>query len=302
MRRTSRKPSLESLEDRQLLAGNVLIDTSDGNLVITADALANRIEIRKTGLGQFTITGLGGEQFRTPGGFFQRGPVTVPLVRGGICVSLGAGNDSVVIHGATVAEPTAAFLDVFTGPGQDQVKILNVHTGNRHYPLQIIVPDELKRQRASIGEAAYWNAVTPGSLTIDTGSSGDRSTDADTVTLTGVEVEGPTMINTGAGADAVRLDDVTGRQGSIGTGAGADDVQLANSGPVAFITLNMNLADGDDRVHIGTEPFVLTGIDLSRFEGGRGLNFLTGYGNLAARTKARLVNPRTTCFVVDPVR
>jgi len=299
--RQRRRPALESLESRQLLAGNVLIDTSDGNLVITGDALANRIAIHQTGLGQFTVTGLDGEQFRTPGGRFQRDQVSVPLIRGGICVSLGAGDDSVTLTGASPGQPTCAFLDIFTGSGQDQVEVRNLRTGDRHYPLQITIPEELKRQRAAIGEAAYWNAVTPGSLTIDTGAA-DRARDGDSITLAGVAVEGPAMINTGAGADYVSLDDVVGRQGFIGTGTGADQVQLANSGPVSFYVLNMNLAADDDRIHIGTASFVLTGIDLSRFDGGRGLNYLTGYANLDARTRGRLVNPRTTGFVVDPVR
>ena len=65
------RPGFESLENRQLLAGTVLIDDSGGNLVITGDALANHIEIRQTGLAEFTVTGKDGEQIRSPGGIFQ---------------------------------------------------------------------------------------------------------------------------------------------------------------------------------------------------------------------------------------
>lgn len=299
--RHRRRLSLEPLENRQLLAGNVLIDTSDGNLVITGDALANRVAIRQTGLGQFTVTGLDREQFRTPGGLFKKGPVTVSNVRGGLFVSLSSGDDYVKVQGEPGHPVTAAFVTVLTGPGRDQVMVDQVQTGGSQYPPQIQIPQELKRQRSAIGEAAYWNAVTPGSLTIDSGA-GDRSLDGDTVTLTGVEINGPAMISTGTGPDLVTLDDVTGRQAVIGTAAGTDRVELAGQGAVSFVTLNMMMGDDDDLVSIGTGPFTLTGVELSRFEGGRGRNYLTGYANLDPLTRSRLVNPRSTGFVVDPVR
>ena len=299
--RSCRQLSVEPLESRQLLAGTVLIDSSDGNLLLTGDALANRISIRQSSLGQYTVTGLDGEQFRTPGGVFQKGPVAVANVRGGLMVSLGSGNDYVTIEGVLGHRAVAAFVTVLTGPGQDQVILDQIKTGGPQYPPQIIIPKELGRQRGAIGEAAYWNAVTPGSVTVETGA-GDRPGDGDTVQLAGVDIQGPTLISTGAGADLVTLNDVTGRQGVIGTGAGADRVELAVQGGVAFYSLDMALADDNDYVNIGTGSFTLTGFQRSRFEGGRGLNYLTGYANLDAATRARLVNPRTTGFVVDPVR
>lgn len=295
------RPGFESLENRQLLAGTVLIDDSGGNLVITGDALANHIEIRQTGLAEFTVTGKDGEQIRSPGGIFQKGPVTIPVVRGGLLVSLGSGDDSVGIEGTPAVQPIGAFLTIITGSGKDQVKISNVHTGGQLYPPQMIVPVELKRRRSVIGEAQWLNALTPGSLTIDTGA-GDKLTDADTVNLASVKIEGPTMINTGPGADLVTLDEISGRQVVIDTASGADRVELAVRGPVSLINLHLTLANDNDYLNIGTSSFMLTGIELSRFEGGRGLNYLTGYANLNVRTRSRLVNPRTTGFIVDPVK
>lgn len=292
--------TLESLENRQLLAGNISIDTRDGNLVLLGDALPNSIVIRQTGLGQFIIAGKDGEQFRTPGGRFQKGSLQVANVRGGLLLSLGSGNDSVQIQGLSSSLPIGAFVTVLTGPGQDQVAISQIQTGGSLYPPQIKIPAELKRQRSAIGESAFWNAITPGSLTVDTGA-GDRAIDSDSVALQGINVEGPTMINTGSGADLVTVDGVTGRQAVIGTAAGADCVDLALHAAVSFDTLNMTLGDDNDQVNIGTGPFVLTGIDWSRFDGGRGVNILTGYTNLDAKTRSRLINPRTTGFLVDPL-
>jgi hypothetical protein len=293
--------TLEPLENRQLLAGNISIETSDGNLVILGDALSNRISIRQTGLGQFTVTGNDGEQFRTPGGLYQKTPVKVANVRGGLLVSLASGNDSVQIQGLGSSRSLGAFVTILTGPGKDEVVIREVQTGGLQYPPQIKVPTELNRQRAAIGNSAYWNATTPGSITIDTGA-GDRASDGDTVSLQSINVEGPTMINTGFGADQVKLNGMTGRQAVINTSAGSDRVELAQQASVSFDTLNITMGDDNDYVNIGTGPFQLTSINTSRFEGGRGVNILTGYGNLDAKTRKRLIDPRLTGFLVDPAR
>jgi len=293
--------TLEPLENRQLLAGNISIETSDGNLVILGDALSNRISIRQTGLGQFTVTGNDGEQFRTPGGLYQKTPVKVANVRGGLLVSLASGNDSVQIQGLGSSRSLGAFVTVLTGPGKDEVAISQLQTGGLQYPPQIKVPTELNRQRAAIGNSAYWNATTPGSITIDTGA-GDRASDGDTVSLQSINVEGPTMINTGFGADQVKLNGMTGRQSVINTSAGSDQVELAQQASVSFDTLNITMGDDNDYVNIGTGPFQLTSINTSRFEGGRGVNILTGYGNLDAKTRKRLIDPRLTGFLVDPAR
>jgi len=293
--------TLEPLENRQLLAGNISIETSDGNLVILGDALSNRISIRQTGLGQFTVTGNDGEQFRTPGGLYQKTPVKVANVRGGLLVSLASGNDSVQIQGLGSSRSLGAFVTILTGPGKDEVVIREVQTGGLQYPPQIKIPTELNRQRAAIGNSAYWNATTPGSITIDTGA-GDRASDGDTVSLQSINVEGPTMINTGFGADQVKLNGMTGRQAVINTSAGSDRVELAQQASVSFDTLNITMGDDNDYVNIGTGPFQLTSINTSRFEGGRGVNILTGYGNLDAKTRKRLIDPRLTGFLVDPAR
>jgi hypothetical protein len=293
--------TLEPLENRQLLAGNISIETSDGNLVILGDAFSNRISIRQTGLGQFTVTGNDGEQFRTPGGLYQKTPVKVANVRGGLLVSLASGNDSVQIQGLGSSRSLGAFVTILTGPGKDEVVIREVQTGGLQYPPQIKVPTELNRQRAAIGNSAYWNATTPGSITIDTGA-GDRASDGDTVSLQSINVEGPTMINTGFGADQVKLNGMTGRQAVINTSAGSDQVELAQQASVSFDTLNITMGDDNDYVNIGTGPFQLTSINTSRFEGGRGVNILTGYGNLDAKTRKRLIDPRLTGFLVDPAR
>jgi hypothetical protein len=205
------------------------------------------------------------------------------------------------IQGLGSSRSLGAFVTVLTGPGKDEVAIRQVQTGGLQYPPQIKVPAELNRQRAAIGESAYWNATSPGSITIDTGA-GDHTSDGDTITLQAINVDGPTMINTGFGADQVKLDGMTGRQAAIDTAAGSDRVELAQQSTVSFDTLNITMGDDNDYVSIGTGPFQLTSINTSRFDGGRGVNILTGYGNLDAKTRKRLIDPRLTGFLVDPTR
>ena len=296
--RKSRRLSLESLEGRTLLSGTITLDTSDGNLVILGDANPNNISVRQTGLGEFTVTGNNGELFRTPGGLFQKNAVNVTNVRGGLLVSLASGNDSVTIQGLSDTRPIGAFVTVLTGSGKDHVDINTLQTGGVQYPPQIKIPAELNRQRGAIGEAAYWNATIPGAITIDTGA-GDRTADADTVTIRSASVLGPTLIDTGAGDDQVTLDGLTGWQAIINTDRGADHVNIAHQTQVSLYSLTMTLGDQNDWVEIGPGQLdLISSITPSAFYGGSGTNTLAGIQNLTPGSNANLVDPATTGFVV----
>jgi hypothetical protein len=55
-------PTLEGLESRALLAGNVTVQFSRGSASVLGDALDNHVQVDQYGLalGQFQITGLDG--------------------------------------------------------------------------------------------------------------------------------------------------------------------------------------------------------------------------------------------------
>src|SRR3990170_3444629 len=99
--RALRRGRFELLEQRQLLAGDVLVNVVDGILMVRGDALDNKIMIAAGAeAGDFVVTGLDGttvhEDGQTPGA-----EVTVTGVHSAK-VGLGAGNDLVAVVGANV--------------------------------------------------------------------------------------------------------------------------------------------------------------------------------------------------------
>src|SRR5437763_554022 len=106
---SSRRMVVEQLEGRTLLAGNVTVSVSGGNLIVTGDNNDNAVLIQKTGPGSYTITGFDFENGALSGR--QSGPTTirgagtdlggdarlVTGVRGNIIVDLKTGNDSLAV-------------------------------------------------------------------------------------------------------------------------------------------------------------------------------------------------------------
>jgi hypothetical protein len=105
---------LEELEPRCLLAGNVFVTVSDGDLLVRGDAAANGVRITGTAPGQFLITGLA----------FNGGATTVNglpalTVRGvtdDVLINLQGGNDFLRLNGAAVVRDDLA---INTGGGND---------------------------------------------------------------------------------------------------------------------------------------------------------------------------------------
>ncbi len=291
-----RRPVAEALEARVPLAGDVTLSLIDGNLQVVGDGRPNAVVVEQTAAATFVVRGSAGERLRAPGGGWTAGPVTVRGVTGGVLVSLGAGDDSVAVAGRSRDLPFAGFLTILAGSGADRVSVERVRTGGLDFPQRPAEPPELRRQSGAIGRVAYQNALTAGSLTIDTGA-GDRDVDADLVQLDGVQVLGSTVLQTGRGDDRVALDGLEARQVLVRTDAGADSVEVAVRAQVSAYALDLVMAEADDRVTLGPARLRLTARMTSTFDGGPGRNVLRGLANLDPRSIGTLTDPRRTGFV-----
>ncbi len=90
----------ESLEKREVLAGNVTAAIVGGNLVISGDDNHNNIEIVGTGVpGEFRVIGLDLAGATLING--AAGPATFRGVMGGILINARGGNDLVAAHSLT---------------------------------------------------------------------------------------------------------------------------------------------------------------------------------------------------------
>ena len=113
--------AVESLEDRQLLAGDVSVTVNGGNLLIRGDAEDNVIAITAgEDPGQFVIAGFddsNGDPTSIEG--VENGELVVDGVTGNLFVGLGGGDDSLFLTDAELPRNVV----VFAGTGNDFVLV-----------------------------------------------------------------------------------------------------------------------------------------------------------------------------------
>jgi hypothetical protein len=270
--RSSRRLSLESLEGRQMMAGNVLVSVTGGDLVITGDTQSNFITIvpvmeqGEPVPGRFFIAPQNSTRInnQTTGQFVQG--VTDDLI-----ISMDSGNDRVILGNSTEFDNFVVpdDLTINMGAGNDAVLI------NR-----ISVTDDLTVNTAAGADGIFVQAdvgqlgnVDSGNndLNIDSGSGNDfvqiditdvrgkltvstglAATDlgADDVEMTFVDVDGDAEIRTGGGNDVVNLFNlVSGDDMTLDTGAGRD---TANLTLCAMDELFAQMGTGRDVLEIDT--------------------------------------------------
>jgi VCBS repeat-containing protein len=124
-RRRSFFAAVEHLEDRSVLAGNVLASVAGGNLFLIGDASANQLEVTRLGANNVQITSLDGTTING-----QTGPVTLNNVRTGITAALGDGDDVLRLTGASSTSPFEVLGNamVNSGEGDDTIVLTNFST------------------------------------------------------------------------------------------------------------------------------------------------------------------------------
>ena len=259
---SNRKLAFQGLEERRLMAGDVAVAVSDGDLMMAGDSHENSvtmIQAFQAGMpvpGRFYVRGLNGTTINGgTGGFMAEGvtrnfhidlkdgsdylvlgdshPFTVP---NDLNINLGDGYlNHAVLDGITVRDDVA----IFGGTGTDNVTIKRTTIGN-------------------VGADANRN-----DLTINTGLG------AESVLLQYTSVQRNVSVNTGGDALANRVDmyftnienDLT-----INTGLGADTVNLQN----AFVRRNVSIDTGND--------FLENHVDMYFANVGKDVTIRTGFG------------------------
>jgi hypothetical protein len=264
-----RAARFESLEQRQLLAGDVLVNVVRGDLVIQGDAADNEIAITAGAEpGSYVVTGLNGTTVHQ-NGQDPASDVTVTGVRRDVRIGMGEGNDSVSIEAARVRGDVL----IRTGTGNDEVSVDDVGIGGR-----LAIGTDGGDDTVSLGSATEEPEPTPtgarggdleGALRVRKGIHVDLGTENDTLTLDQVATSIGVGVNAGSGDDSVSAEDASGvvfavlggdgtdtisladlraRHLGVHAGAGDDDVAIADS---IFSTLGVALGAGDDTLSIG---------------------------------------------------
>jgi len=193
--------SVETLEERTVLAGNVLASITGGNLRLIGDAQSNQIAIERTGPQSVQISSLDSSTRINN----QAGPITLNGFTSGMVAVLGGGDDVLRFSG-TSTELFRVFGNavIDTGTGNDTVEFSN---------------------------HSVWN-----NLVLTTGAGNDRViglrdlTGAAATTGWGLRVGQNAVINTGAGDDEVNLRNSAFLKNFVlDAGTGNDRVDLRNN-------------------------------------------------------------------------
>ena len=115
------RPSVELLESRSLLSGDVTVSVADGDLIVSGDAQANHLRIDQLGLGagEFRITG---ESFTNVNG--DGAPFVVSGVTRDVWINLGGEKDKLILHGGVLPRD----LRISMAGGKDAVLIFSPRT------------------------------------------------------------------------------------------------------------------------------------------------------------------------------
>jgi hypothetical protein len=236
--------TIDTLEPRRLLSGNVSVSYDGTTLLVVGDNAANEILITDSAAG-YLVNGLssthvnGGASFAVDtGGNFAD-----------ITVRTGNGDDLVQLGVAPPAAPTLTgqAIRVDTGNGNDTVDLaatianvsLSVTTGNGN--------DTVQSPFYRVGPLDFFTLI--GDFSIDTGNGDDlvqlpATTDLDFFSY----VAGNLIINTGNGNDAIATEGAeVGGAIQIDSGNGADSLSLINS---YFDGMALTTGSGDDTLLI----------------------------------------------------
>ncbi len=242
----NRSLRMESLEERQLMAGDVSVGMTGGELMIEGDTASNAVQVSKLTDGGYRITGLWADGAQTS--INGRYSTTVNNVDN-MTINLGRGDDRLYINNTLAGNDLVVEgdLKIRTGGGDDYVRILNTTVeGNVS-----IVTD----QDASTGASRRY--AQP---------SGD-----DYVSINGLHAYNDVNIKTGEGSDTVKFeasyntyqDWNFANKFSINTGVGTNTGDTVDLDYVfAFESIELDTGNGHDSVQT-QRTFAVKGIDIA---------------------------------------
>jgi len=261
------KLRVESLESRQMMAGDVSANLIGGDLYLTEApgqvGGENSVLIAQLPNGQIRVTGnaqISNDNVRS---LVNGQPYQDFVVPGSLFVNFGGGNDRVIFSDDPAAAPHFVNVNINVAAPQPLVMARTL-TGVENTSLN--GPDA--------DQVFVFDAVTTGSMTINTGRDHDWISMGINTSSGQLDIGGNLVINSGAGADTINIftrqqhgahnvdiqaysslsetdadqvwlsNEVSDNDIAVRTGGGNDLVHLNNC--TAFHDLNINAGAGDD--------------------------------------------------------
>lgn len=276
----SRKCRFESLEMRSMLAGNVTVQVTDGDLIITGDRSGNEILIEGTGVsGQYLITPSGDTRINgTPAPFVATG------VTDDVTIDLAQGADVLQINNASFPDA----LSIQLGFGRDRLEM-------GAYAAYLVNPATVNATSGSVG--------VNGRFTVDTGEDADRAT------LVRVFGTANWNVSTGTGNDEFIIYIASSNVLFLNTGSRDDIVNIVYLSSDSSVSIATD--DGNDLISILGSAFdaevVLSGgggldtvaVDFCRFNGPSFLLADSGSGDDFILFARSIVDNQVAIFTGD---
>jgi len=293
-----RRLAVESLESRQMLAGNVNASIVNGELRIIGDNASNWIEVRQIpgadGTGRtFIIDGkpyngdynnagnpVEGTSETRINGRVQGVALFTPLDT--VRIIMSGGNDAVFL-GTGAATATAAALFIDTGSGRDHIDARRITMNGASDPLSVRtgLDSEVQNETVRLSQVI----VTSQSLTVATGGGDDR------VFARNVRVSGSTSVNLGNGSDVFNgLGGLNFNTLSVNAGA-SNHHDVVTIGGMRAVTLNVFLGAGNDFINL-RENIRVT--NRGTFNGGDGFDTLSAGQNVVVNEVVKISIEHTT--------
>ena len=222
---TARRLQVETLENRELMAGNVNVSMSNGNLFITGDANPNHVQVRQSSPGVYSISGvmLGGSATKING----YNGVTASGVTGNVSVSLGGGSDQLDFGTGDARQINVpGTLTIDMGTGNDWTYVRDVKTGGNLTVYTGTGQDRTHINNANVGNNLF--VLDPSAV---------NSGDSDLTTVLTSRVKGQMQFMSRGGADSVEIQSSTCDSVYADLGAGNDFFKMLYTKPRAHTVI-----------------------------------------------------------------
>jgi hypothetical protein len=258
-RNRSKRLTVESLENRCLLAGNVSASLSGSDLNITGDDLGNTISVESIGAGQVQVRGFGTSINGSPDA------IKTFNVSGSINIHMNDGADLVRVTNLVIHDDLVADL----GPGAN----------------------ELLLGQSTAGDNTRFASTPSGPLYVQNDVTVVGNTAADRVFQSNLHVGGVGTLDLGSGDDTVQLERPSGSTANVEyaglfqvlPGAGNDSVSITG----LVVDDNMVVTDGSGIANVSINSMDVHG------------NLTITTANLADTIGIQNTNVRNTLTVVS---
>ena len=250
--------SLERLESRACMAGDVTVTVDGGTVRILGDGVANQIQVDQVTPDLVRVTGLDGTTVN------GQVAAVVPLANRELRIDMKGGDDLLETDDFNGQPLIVQRLKIEMGDGEDSVEIDDLQVlGDNAVEIKLARNEASEKDILSID-----NAFFQGNVSVTTGGGDDF------VSIDTVEFRKDLTIQAGSGSDDVSVDDsdVT-RDLQIYTSAGDDVVEVFDTDVLR--DLKIHTEKGHDTVHAGRSFDYLAVSRNVDIEGGDGNDTIT---------------------------